>query len=293
MNIPSFATAKREVVETFSRVMEENLSLISAGVAFYIFLSIFPALAVLISIYGIVFDPEGVKQQVMVIEKLLPEDVMDILLTRLQDVASSARSSLTAGIILGILISLWSANRAMKATASALNVAYDQKEERGIIKINLVTLGLTLISIIAFIVAISAIVAVPLVSNFLLSYTLAEVFTAVSSWLLFIVALNILFLILYRFAPSWHHYHWKQLLPGSVTASLLFILASLAFSLYVSNFGSYDKQYGTLATVVITMLWLYIGSFIFLLGAEINSQRLQKKGLRGRSKNGKIFQQTN
>lgn len=257
-------------------VARDNLSLISAGVAFYGFLSIFPAIAAGISIYGLVSNPENIQSQLSLIDSLLPPDVLSLIENRLHDITSNTSDALTTGVVVGILLSLWSANKAMKAIAQALNIAHDRKEKRSFIRVNIVTLGLTLFSVFVFLFGFTAIIGVPIVVNFLLTYTWAEVLTAVLCWSVFIGTLMALFCLLYRFAPSSPHDHWRKLLPGALMSTVFFISASILFSVYVGSFGSYDKQYGALGAVVIMLFWLYIGSFIFLLGAEINAYRLNK-----------------
>jgi len=267
--------AKDQALLLFQRVQENNLSLVSAGVAFYGFLSIFPSLAALMSLYGLVFDPAHVVDQVNSLGHILPSEVHTILIERLEDITSTDESSLKAGVLIGVVLSLWSANRAMKAFAEALNIVFTNREKRNFFHINLVTLALTLASIVVFIAGLTAIVGVPVIVSFLLSQTWAQILTGIISWILFIALVAGLFLMLYRFAPSSPRYHWRKLLPGSIFATILFLAASVAFSFYVSNFGDYDEQYGALGAVVVTLFWLYIGAFIFLLGAEINAIRLE------------------
>lgn len=258
------------------RVKKDRLSLVAAGVAFYTFLSIFPALATVISIYGLVADPQMVQQHIISMSGVVPKDVMDIVSVRMEKLASSGDSSLTLGVVIGIVVSLWSANKAMKAVSESLNIAYDKREDRGFIRINLVTLLLTLLSSIGFIVALSVVVIVPIFVSVFLSQNSAEVAITLISWVVFIALLVGMFLVLYRFAPArTGRPRWIDLLPGALFSAFLFVLASLVFSFYVSNFGKYDEQYGALGAVVVTMLWLFIGAFIFLLGAELNAERNQ------------------
>lgn len=269
-----------------NRITDDRLSLVAAGVAFYAFLSLFPALATVISIYGLVADAQTVQSQVGSLTGMVPQEVAAIIERRLSDLATSNRSSLTFGLVFGILLSLWSANRAMKAISQALNIAYDKREDRGLVKVNIVTLALTLISSLVFIIAIGVVVVVPIIVSFFLSVESAKVITSILSWLVLFGLLVMMFLILYRYAPAQHkRQSWRRLLPGALASVVLFVLASLAFSFYVSNFGKYDKQYGALGAVVVTMLWMFIGAFIFLLGAELNAERDDPKLLQKEQNN--------
>ena len=269
------AKIKAFVSGVLGRISNDRLSLVSAGVAFYIFLSIFPALAATISIYGLAADPQVVQSHVETLGQFMPEEALAMISARIRDLTSSQDSSLTLGLVIGIVLSLWSANKAMKGVAQALNIAYDRKEDRGFVKVNAVTLALTLASSIAFIIALSVVVVVPILVNAVLAIQSIEWVAMTSSWMVFIVVLIGMFLLIYHFAPALHERGWRDLLPGAIAAAVLFLIASVGFSLYVANFGKYDKQYGSLGAVVITLLWLYIGSYIFLLGAEINAQRNQ------------------
>lgn len=277
---------KQTAVELKARTKDDDLGLVAAGVAFFGFLSVFPALATVISIYGMVADPQSVQSHISAMSGTVPQEVLNIVSRRMESLASSKTSSLTFGFVFGLLLSLWSANKAMKALAKALNIAYDTQEDRGIVKRNLVTLSLTLLAIIVFIVAMAVVIMVPVLVSIFLSQQTTAVLTTVLSWLLFIAVLAGLFLVLYRYAPANHqHDSWKSFMPGAVLASFGFVIASAAFSWFVTNFGKFDAQYGVLGAVVVMMLWLLIGAFIFLVGAELNAERNRPgiRRLKGRS----------
>ncbi|MBB3063394.1 YihY/virulence factor BrkB family protein [Microbulbifer rhizosphaerae] len=267
------AKIKKTAVGVKGRIKDDRLSLVAAGVAFYAFLSLFPALATVISIYGLLADAQTVQSHVERLGGIVPDEVLAVISSRMEDLATTPDSSLTFGFVFGIIISLWSANKAMKAVSAALNIAYDMEEDRGFLKVNAVTLLLTLTSAIVFIVAIAVIVIVPALVSTFLSHQAAATFTTLTSWVIFILLLVGMFLVLYRFAPARKRRQaWRNLLPGAALATGLFVIASLAFSFYVSNYGEYDAQYGALGAVVVLMLWLFIGAFIFLLGAEVNAE---------------------
>ncbi|MDQ2075110.1 YihY/virulence factor BrkB family protein [Marinimicrobium sp. ABcell2] len=266
---------KRQLIGVKHRIKDDSLSLVAAGVAFYIFLSIFPALASVISIYGLISDPQTVENHVTAMENFMPEEVMGIVSERLTTLAETGGGSLTFGVAIGILVSLWSANKAMKAVAKALNIAYDTKERRGFIKFHLVTLGLTLFSTVAFIVAITVVVAMPLFVSVFLTRQV-ELLATLLSWTLYLGLLVGMYLIVYSVAPDRNRESWKELLPGAIVSAFLFVIASTAFSFYASNFGEFEQEYGALGAVVATMIWLFIGAFIFLVGAELNAERIQR-----------------
>lgn len=277
-SIPArFKRGKPGKLFKFSRNMvrrfeDDSLSLVAAGVAFYTFLSIFPAIASAISIYGLFTDIGNIQQHFSIMEKFVPNDVLDIFIGRAEKLTQQNNETLTFGVIFGLTVSLWSANRAMKAMTIALNIAYGVPESRGFIKVNLITLALTIFSTLVFIIALTAIVLVPIIVTVLLASQAIEIVVVVLSWIIFIFALFSLFLTLYNFAPAIEHRTIKNLYPGAVFSSVFTIVTSFIFTLYVANFGDYDKQYGALGAVVITMLWLFLCGLIFLVGAELNAE---------------------
>ena len=264
------------VLRIAARLDDDNISLVAAGVAFHVFLSIFPALAVAISAYGLVFDVQSINQQIDVLRGVLPQEALSLVAERAQSIVANRDETLTWGLILASLLSLWSANRAMKATADALNITYCLPEDRTFIQKNLITLALTAFSTLVSVIVLTIVVVVPIFVTAYLSAQSAEISTSIVSWLIFVGILISLFWVLYSYAPARHKRPWRALLPGACVAAGLVVAASTAFSLYVVNFGKYDEQYGALGAVVVTLLWLYIGAFIFLLGAEINAERSSK-----------------
>ncbi len=260
----------------FARIGDHYLSLVAAGVAFYGFLSIFPAIATIISLYGLVTDAQTVQSHINSITGFVPDDVKTLLFSRMKDVASEQASSLNLGLVVGIVLSLWSANRAMKAITQGLNITYEKNETRGFIKVNLVTLALTLLTSVVTIVVILITVFLPVVVNYFLSQDTTQVLTTIFSWLLLVAMLMGLMLCLYRYAPARDERpKMKDSVPGAVFSTILIVLSSIAFSFYVSNFSKYDEEYGAISAVVVTLLWMFIGSFIFLLGAEFNGENLK------------------
>ena len=267
------STIKNFAFSLKERTDEHFLGLIAAGVAFYAFLSLFPAMAALISLYGLIAEPSTVESHVNAISQFIPQEMQELLSSRVRELASRQTNDLTLGLIVGIGISLWSSNKAMKAITQGLNIAYEKEEHRGFIKLNAITLGLTILSSIVALIAIAVIIALPIVVEIFLKDSGAEILSMTMSWSILICIVAILFAILYRYAPARDQRPvWRQSFPGALLATLVVILASVAFSLYVSNFGKYNEEYGAISAAVVTLLWLYITSFIFLLGAEFNGE---------------------
>jgi membrane protein len=254
------------------KTARDNLSIIAAGVAFYGLFAIFPAIAALVSIYGLVADPAQVQQQLLAYGGMLPEEALQILNRQLTSVAESAGGALTLGAIGGLLFALWSSARGTKSLFIALDIVYDEEEKRGFLKFNgqalLLTLGAILfvlvsLSLIAVLPAVLAIVGLPSGVQALLSW---------GRWPLLVVLVVFGLAVLYRYGPDRDQPQWRWVSWGAVTAAVLWVVVSALFSLYVSNFGNYNETYGSMGAVIILMMWFYLTAYMVLLGAEINAE---------------------
>lgn len=254
------------------QVAEDNVDMISAGVAFYLFFALFPALLAGLSIYGLFADPATVAEQIQALAAYMPAEVQGIIGEQLTNITTASGQALGLGVLIGIGVALWSAMKGVKALMTAFNIAYDENEKRGFIKFNLIAFGLTLFILVFGLVLLLVVAVIPAVLS-------AVGLDAVTEWIVRLVRWPILFLlvlgilaVLYRFAPSRKEPQWRWATPGALLATVLWMIASLAFSFYISNFGNYNETYGALAAVVILLFWLYITAFVVILGAEVNSE---------------------
>lgn len=262
---------------TKEEMTEDNLSIVAAGVAFYIFLGLIPALAAGISIYGLVADPSTIQQQVDSMAGVLPADVIEILDEQMTRIAEE-RTGATWGAILGIGFALWSGARATKSLMMALNITYEEEETRGFVRLNLVALGLTLAGVVAALVAVGLIVAIPIVLKYVGLGEAAKMIVSVIRWPLLAVFAIAGLSALYRYAPDREEAKWRWVSWGAVLATIIWIAVSAGFSYYVSNWGSYNKTYGSLGAVVVILLWLMISAYVVLLGAELNAEMEHQTG---------------
>lgn len=256
---------------TKAEMDKNNMLIIAAGVAFYLLIGIVPGLIALISIYGLIFDPQQVQQQFSSLSGILPAEATQLLSAQMERIASNSKAA-GWGAALSILAALWASSSAMKALVKALNIAYNEHEERGFIKLTATTLLLTLGAIVVGILAIVAIVFLPAIFRFAGLGDNAHLVSNLVRWPLLALIAVVGLSVLYRFGPNRKKPKWRWVSWGSVAAMLMWVLCSVGFSFYVSNFGSYNETYGTLAAVVVMMLWLFLSALSILVGAELNAE---------------------
>jgi membrane protein len=256
----------------WSESSRDNLSVVAAGCAFYAFFAIFPALSVLISIYGLTADPLTVEQQFSMLASVLPGQAYDIIIEQIRRIAEGSGEALGWSLVLSLGLALWSANAGTQALFAALNIAYEEPERRNLFQFYLSAFTFTIIGMLSGVVMLLAIVYVPVLFAFMGYSSAFEFLVRVGRWPLLAVLVLGLLALLYRYGPCRRSAKWHWVTVGSVFATTIWLLASAAFSLYVSNFASYDKTYGSLGAVIVLLLWLYISFYIVLLGAEINAE---------------------
>lgn len=262
--------------DVFKRVKDQltqdHISIVAAGIAFYFFLAIFPALVAIISIYGLVNEPAQVEQQLAAITDILPQQAHQMLEERLKSIAGQSGGTLGWGVAISILVSLWSANKGTKSLFEGVNIAYNEKDERGFLKQTGLTLLFTLGGMIVGILSLALVAAFPaLVGNLGLPETVQNIISW-ARWLLLALIVVFSVSLVYKYAPHRSKPQFKWVSWGAMVATVLWVAGSLLFSWYVNNFGNYQEIYGSVAAVIILMLWFNLTSFVILLGAEINSE---------------------
>ena len=250
----------------------DNMPIIGAGVAFFAFLAVFPALIATISLYGLVASPEEVAAQIESVSATLPAEAQTLLSEQLTAITQNSGGALTFSLIVSILAALWSASGGTGNLITAVNLAYDEVETRGFIKRKALALGLTLGAIAFVLITFGLIAVVPVVLDTLPLGIFGTVLAQVVRWVLLLGVVAGSLAVLYRVAPDRDNPRLRWVSLGSVVVTVIWAVVSLLFSIYVDNFGSYDKTYGAIAGVIVLMLWLYLTCFLVLLGAEINSE---------------------
>lgn len=250
----------------------DHVSIIAAGIAFFGLLAIVPAIVATLSLWGLLFDPQQMSQQISSISHLLPAEASDIIQQQVQQASQDATTGLGLAAIGGLLFTIYSASKGTKALVEGLNIIYDEEETRGIVKKTLVILALTLGGILMTLVALGTIIAIPMIVGLLGLDNIVGTLINLARWPLLFVIVSIGIAILYRYAPDRDEPRWQWTSVGSTLAVFLWVLGSIGFSIYVRNFSSYNETYGSLGAVIILLMWFWLSAFIMLMGAELNSE---------------------
>jgi len=256
---------------TWASIGSDHVSVVSAGVAFFGFLALFPALAAFVSIAGLVMDPTPMQEQVAEFTSALPSGAAEIIDRQARQVAESD-SAAGWGAALGFLLALWGASKGVKTLMEGMNIAYEEDEKRGFLALNAMALTLTLFLIAGLVFAVLAAVVAPAVASVFDFVPRVDMLLTWAPWPILFVLATLGLSVLYRYGPSRRHARWRWITPGAVAATLLWLLGSAAFSIYVANFGSYNATYGALGGVIVLLTWLWLSAFAVLLGAELNSE---------------------
>ena len=248
----------------------DRISLTAAGCAFYAMLALFPAIFLLVLVYGMAFDSASVEPQLEVLRELVPEETFDLIAARLHELVEQPRPRLEWGAIASGAVAIWSASAGTRAMIGALNMAHGTEESRGFLHYHLLAIGMTVALTMATAFAIASLVALPQVAA-LLGLPPPKAWTLRGASMGTLLGLVFIGLILvYRLGPSGRHPGLAWTLPGAVVATLLWAVASAAFSLYVSDFAAYDLMYGPLGATVGLLMWFWVSVYVVLLGAELN-----------------------
>jgi membrane protein len=259
------------LVRSFLRGLSDNVGLLSAGIAFYAFLSIFPAVAAGLMVWGLFTDITTLGAQLGVVRDITP-DAFGLVADQMVVIATQDDGGLTFGLIVSGVLALWSASGGVAALMQAMNMAYHEKEKRPFIRLTALTLGFTLAGIIFVGLSIAAIAAVPPILKALYLGAFVEAIVGGARWLIVIAVFMAACAVIYRIAPSRKKARWRWIIPGAVAAGIMWLVASIAFSTYLENFDAYNATFGSLGAVAALLMWFWISAYVICLGAELNAQ---------------------
>jgi membrane protein len=253
-------------------VAEDRIMLIAAGSAFYLLLALFPALAAFVSLYGIISDPATVSAQLEFLTGVIPAGGLEIINGQLTSLVMQPRDALSFGFFLSLGVALWSANSGIKTLFEALNVAYEETEKRGFIRLHLITFAFTLSTLVIGIVAFAAIGLVPAILTLFPLGSLVEALIRILRWPLVLLFVWSGIAVFYRYGPSRARAKWRWITWGGLFATVAWFATSIGFSYYLERFANYNAVYGSLGAVIGLLMWVWLSVAIILVGAEINAE---------------------
>ena len=269
----SFTDWKAIVVRTVKEGSADNLGLIAAGVAFYTFLALVPLLGATVLTYGLLAAPETVIRHVGSLTAMLPTDVATVIGDQLMNVVQTSGGKKGLGLALALAVALFGARNAAGAIVSALNIAFEEEEKRGFVRVTLLALTITAAAVLVAVLGILAAGALGFLQRLFPGANPAFLFVGkVASYLLLAMFAAAAAATLYRYGPSRDKARWRWLTPGSVLFAAAWVLLTLGLGFYAANFGNYGATYGSLASVVVLLTWIYLSSYALLFGAELNSE---------------------
>lgn len=257
---------------TVGEIGEDNVPLVAAGVTFFLLLSLVPALSAFVSLYGLFNDPTTVSEQLSMLEGVVPGGGMELLNEQLTRLSEQGGSTLGWALALSLGLALWSASAGVKALFQAMNVAYEETEERNFITFNALALLFTLAGLVAAVALIGVILILPLVLGFIGLGEGMEWLVQGLGYLLVLVLLVFGVSALYRFGPSRRQAKWRWITPGAVLAVVIILAVSLAYSWYAANLANFDATYGSLGALIGFLMWIWISTAIVIVGAEIDAE---------------------
>src|SRR5215208_1025661 len=280
--------SKRDWLAIFTRAgkqsMADHVTNLAASLAYYAFLAIPAVLLVAVGVFSLVGDRDAVQSIINRLQTVAPAEALKLIQDTLDRVTQTASSSGIAMLVVGSVLALWTVTGAMDTLMWALNSAYDREETRGFLKRRITALAMIILLLVAFVLAFGLLVLGPHVSGWVGDAVGLE---AVIDWLwwtaqwpILILGLLLAFATVLYLGPNVDHPRWSFLSIGTVVSVAVWLLASGGFAFYVSQFGSYNKAWRSLAAVIILLTWLWLSGLSLLFGAEVNAEAERSRELR-------------
>src|SRR5215213_724169 len=261
------------IKRTYTRIWDDNVGLVAAGVAFYGFFALLSLLGLIVLSYGFFADPVTVIKHMRTLTGVLPTDVALLIGDQLMTAVRSSEATKGVGIMLAFLVAFYGGTNGAAAVLTALNIAYEEKEKRSLLKFYVLAVVMTLSALVIALLALAATAAVAFLDDLLPRAPLALVVLgkAVGYVILMLIAAA-LAATLYRIGPSREDARWEWITPGSLFAAVSWLLLTTGFGYYLADFADYGASYGSLGAVVALLTWMYLSAYVFIIGAEINSE---------------------
>jgi membrane protein len=260
-------------VRTYKRTWDDNVALVAAGVAFYGFFALLSLLGLIVLVYGLAADPMSVVIHMHALTGVLPTDVSSVIGDQLMTAVRASQKTKGLGILVAFLVATYGGTNGASSVITALNIAYEEKEKRGLFRFYLLAISMTLSALVIALAALAGTAALAYLQHLLPNASPVAVTAGkLIGYVLLTAVAAAIASTLYRFGPSREDAQWKWITPGSLFAALAWLLLTWVFGIYVSRFTNYDASYGSLGTVVALLTWMYLSAYAFVFGAELNSE---------------------
>jgi membrane protein len=261
------------LARTYKRTWDDNVALVSAGVAFYGFFALLSLLGLIVLVYGFIADPHTVIEHMQALTVVLPTDVAVLIGDQLMTAVKSSESTKGLGILLAVLVAVYGGTNGAASIITALNIAYEEKEKRNLFQFYLLAIGMAAGALVVALAALGATATVAYLTRMLpKAAPVAVVAGQIAGYVLLALIAALVASVLYRFGPSREDAQWKWITPGSLFAAVAWLLLTFAFGFYVSHFTNYHASYGSLGAVVALLTWMYLSAYAFVFGAELNGE---------------------
>ncbi len=267
-----FVRWKHILVHTFQAITDMDTSLRCAGVAFFGFLSLFPAIAAIVLIYGLWADAGVLNTTIANLQGVLPNMALDVVQDQLTALTRQPPATLGLGLLISLGVALWSGSRGVAALIYAMSRVRGKEERRGFVESVLISVALTIVGAVFLLAALATIAGLPAITQMIPYPTVSELIVLGIRWPILLMISVAIIAAFYRWGPDRHPRKLRYIWPGALLASLLWVLAGLIFSIYVENFGNFEASFGSLTAAVVLLLWMYNSSQIFVAGAAFNAQ---------------------
>jgi membrane protein len=258
---------------TWTRTWQDNVGLVSAGVAYYGFLAVVPLLGLIVLVYGLVADRGTVVSNMQMLTAILPADVAKLIGKQLLGVVETSRQTKGLGILFATVVALYGATNGAGALITALNIAYEEKEKRSLLRFYGTTIVMTLAAVILAVVALAGTTVVAFFGRVVPTASpILVIASRILTYALLALIAAAVGATLYRYAPSREDARWEWITPGSIFAAVTWLLLTVGFGFYVSHVSDYNATYGSLGTVIVLLTWIYLSAYALIFGAELNSE---------------------